>query len=304
MEETGTSSAADPDGHSSDGSLSACDPAFKKARVGPGACEEEDPATAVKEMASRCDHAIRRGKGTTTYSYKLFPPDGTYRLGAATHTTARLSLWKDALPRDSVQVQELWEFREQVPPTRNRYFSKDGKSTAPEFIHRKQASFTTGRAYDFSGQNNHCISDEAQWPSLVTGVLQHAQRTRLPHEPCPNIVHANWYASGKDALGAHADDEVGIDKTYGITGYTFYTQPALALQRSVQFYVPGEAGHTTVHSVPLPDASCYKMEGDFQQVYKHGMRPQGTRLFQGTQRISLIVRCMLDLGAPSSATVL
>ena len=169
---------------------------------------------------------------------------------------------------------------------------------------RKQASFTTGRAYDFSGQNNHCISDEAQWPSLVTGVLQHAQRTRLPHEPCPNIVHANWYASGKDALGAHADDEVGIDKTYGITGYTFYTQPALALQRSVQFYVPGEAGHTTVHSVPLPDASCYKMEGDFQQVYKHGMRPQGTRLFQGTQRISLIVRCMLDLGAPSSATVL
>ena len=100
-----------------------------------------------------------------------------------------------------------------------------------------------------------------------------------------NGVLVNIYTNGKDYIGAHSDDEDGLDPTNKcVASIAFGAVRKFRIRRKTS----GKATNPIVVDCPHKSGTLLAMMGDFQQEFTHEI-PKETRV-EGV-RVSLTFRC-------------
>lgn len=122
------------------------------------------------------------------------------------------------------------------------------------------------RPYYFSGQNHPprrdplpIVTELLTWLNSLDG-LEYADGTR----PTFNACLANWYLTGDDYIGAHADDEGQLKQ---VSGGSFVACVSYGHPRTLR--IRDKRTKKNVRDVVIPPNSLYVMCGKFQKRYRH-----------------------------------
>lgn len=98
-----------------------------------------------------------------------------------------------------------------------------------------------------------------------------------------NGILVNQYSNGLDKIGAHSDDEKGLDKIAGVV--------AISWGAVRNFRIRDKVTKQIVANIPTEPYHMMQMGGNFQQEFTHEI-PQETKIAE--QRVSLTFRYHIE----------
>ncbi|MHA7880073.1 MAG: alpha-ketoglutarate-dependent dioxygenase AlkB family protein [Saccharospirillum sp.] len=131
-----------------------------------------------------------------------------------------------------------------------------------------------GVRYHYSGQTLQAPG----WPAFIQPLVQAVQhQARVPF----NAVLANWYRSGQDGMGWHADNEPELGPNPTVASLSFGARRDFRLRRNEH--------HKETLTVPLAAGDLLIMAGALQHHWQHALPKRA----HAEDRVSLTFRRVL-----------
>jgi alkylated DNA repair dioxygenase AlkB len=178
------------------------------------------------------------------------------------------------------------EFNAEEESKVRRPFSRD-KIAIPR---RQTAYGDPGTSYTFAG----CVVPARPWiPLLYT--LREVLRKRTGYEP--NFVLVNYYSSGRDHLGWHADDERDLGPTPDILSLSLGAERDFQFRHRAAFPQAGKPAprpELQTVTIPLRSGSLLIMRDPTNKYWKHQLpRRGGQKALEIGERLNLTWRRIL-----------